>query len=486
MMDLNDNILEGVLAYFSKLAAIPRPSGHERQVSDYLCQAFKNIGCKVIQDEVFNIIADLPATVGKEESALTILQGHMDMVCVASDGVVYNPFADAIKLVRTSEYLRAEGTSLGADDGIGVAEILYVFSNLKVHGPLRAIITVDEEVGMKGASFLASEHLMGAKYLINCDSEDYDVLTVGCAGSVNMDFSLSLTRQNRKMDARNWQLTVSGLKGGHSGERIGDGRANAIKCAIELLSSIMENENYDGLISLQGGAARNAIPSEARLVVAFNGTEQELEKIITDYKKKYLRIYSGIDNKICLSVQKVIDKKQPIQTENTASIIMLVALLHSGVFAMSPSLPNLVETSANLGTICTEDNIIKLTYFPRSSVAEKLTDIIKQGEYLARLTGFNLSVAKPSPAWKERIGSQLVEIMTDVFEVQNKKKMTVNTIHAGLECGFHIEKNPELDMVSIGVTTRDIHSPSETLLLQTVAPQVKLLMSTLQRIANEK
>ena len=215
-------LLEKVISEFEALTHIPRPSGHEKAVSDYLKKHFEEIGCTVTQDEHFNIIAELPATKGKENAPRTILQGHMDMVCVAEPGVSYDPLTDPIKMQRTAEYLTADGTSLGGDDGIGVAEILTAMQCTEEHGPLRAIITVDEEQGMTGARHLSADHLKNAQYLINCDSEDYHIMTVGSAGSVNLDYTRALTRKESDLPA--YRITAEGLRGGHSGERIGDGR----------------------------------------------------------------------------------------------------------------------------------------------------------------------------------------------------------------------------------------------------------------------
>ena len=229
-------LLETVIAEFEALTHIPRPSGHERAVSDYLKKRFTEIGCTVTQDDALNIIAEMPATVGCESAPRTILQGHMDMVCVAEPGVIYDPLRDPIKMQRTEEYLTADGTSLGGDDGIGVAEILTAMQHAEEHGPLRAIVTVDEEQGMSGARHLSADHLKDARFLINCDSEDYHIMTVGSAGSVNLDFSRTLSRRESELPA--YRIAVEGLRGGHSGERIGDGRGNAIRTLALALETL--------------------------------------------------------------------------------------------------------------------------------------------------------------------------------------------------------------------------------------------------------
>ena len=224
MLDTEDKkIVDEVLEDFAAIAAIPRPSFHEKAVSDYLLGVFQTLGCDVRQDEANNIIADRAASPGYENSPRVILQAHMDMVCVAEEGVEYNPLGDPIRLCRTGDELSAKGTSLGADDGAGIAMILYVFRHAENVGPLRAIITTDEETGMSGAQALDTKAFSDADFLINWDSENFDELTRGCAGSVGVDFRRKLHWCNPMMP-RAWRISVSGLLGGHSGERIGDGR----------------------------------------------------------------------------------------------------------------------------------------------------------------------------------------------------------------------------------------------------------------------
>ena len=277
-----NEVLEGVLAEFAKLAAIPRKSGHEQAVSDFLKSYLSELGFTVMQDEANNIIADKKATAGFEKAPLTILQGHMDMVCVAEEGYDYDPLKDPIKLVRTEEYLSAEGTSLGADDGIGVAEAIYIMKTAKDHGPLRLIVTTDEEQSMKGAIRLSAEHLKDASFLINCDSENYDELTVGSAGSVDLDFTRELKRVEPETPFA-WKIEVKGLLGGHSGERIGDGRGNAIRTLAMILTALQEKGEVE-LASFAGGKARNAIPNDAAAV------------FVTDLPKEEIDAYNSIMN----------------------------------------------------------------------------------------------------------------------------------------------------------------------------------------------
>lgn len=479
----DEEILESVLAEFEKLAEIPRPSGEERAVSAYLRGAFSRIGCTVVQDEVYNVIADLAATPGYEKAPRTILQGHMDMVCVADEGVAYDPKRDPIRLVRTEKYLSAKGTSLGADDGAGVSEILYLFQHApEPHGPMRAIITVDEETGMTGARHLAAKYLADAAFCLNCDSEEYDLLTVGSAGGIDIEYRRPLHWQPTGPGAA-WKITVGGLKGGHSGERIGDGRGNAIQALARFFLALQQEGISVEVTALEGGTARNAIPAIASAVFVSTGEESTIRRIVEEQKQRFLSAYGSVDPGI---VMQVVPTQRPVQVmaeEDIEALLALIVVLHSGVYAMSPQLPGLVETSANLGLLRTTADDVWLTYYPRSSVDEKLQWFALTGRFFGEKFGCAARIGEPLPAWQERPASPLAKLATQVFQEQQGREMRVAAIHAGLEVSFLVKKHPAIDVVSVGVTTLDIHSPREKLLLSTVAPQVRLLHEILRRIA---
>ena len=474
-------ILERVLDEFKKLAAIPRANGHEQAVSDFLKSYLEHAGFAVVQDEKNNIIADKPASKGHEQAPLTILQGHMDMVAVGEEGYAYDPLTDPIKLVRSEKYLEAEGTSLGADDGIGVAEGLYLLKHAKEHGPLRLIVTTDEERGMTGAIALDAKYLKDAQFLINCDSENYDELTVGSAGSVDLSFERTLKRTEPQAKAA-YKLTVRGLKGGHSGERIGDGRGNAIR-TLALVLLALQQQGAVELADLHGGKAHNAIPNLAEATFATDIAKDALSKILAAEKAKFLAIYGSVDPSVELVLEEVPVPGSVLVAGDTKRLLRLLTVMHTGVYAMSTVIPGLVETSANLGVVTMEEDLVHVELFPRSAIDGKIDEFALYAQEIGELTGFTALVGTKSPGWKENKDSRLAKMMAEIFEAQNGKPMKVETIHAGLECGWHFRKNPHLDMVSIGVTTQDIHSPNEKLVLATVEPQVKLIEATLQKIA---
>ncbi len=482
-------ILESVLEEFSALTKIPRPSGHEKQVSDYLCKRLQELGLTVEQDENFNVIGNLPATPGLENIPTTILQGHMDMVCVASDGVEYNPLTDPIKTVRSEKFLQAVGTSLGADDGIGVSIILHVLKTIDRHGPIRVIFTTDEETGMSGARNLDPKYLTGAKYMINCDSENYDEVTVSSAGSVCLDFSKSIRKISAT--AKNFfEIKIDGLLGGHSGERIHENRANAIRllafALVALKQTAIEKTIAMNIVNFNGGVARNAIPASATAVIS---TDLDFETVVEkceEVNRRFLVMYD-IDLNIKIHVKKAEPQNilKPIDAQN---MVRLLTIIHSGVYAMvandKDSEP-LVETSANLGLVSTNDEKIEVSYFPRSCIDEKLDSFCQLAEDVSDLTSFELTISNRSPGWKRKMDSVLTQDICDSFKKLTGREMKIKSIHAGLECGYFVEKNPELDVVSIGTTNEAIHSPQEKLHLDTVEPQVNLILETLKKIAGE-
>ena len=478
------DIIEGVLAEFSQLAKIPRPSGHEKEVSDYLYQLFTDMGCRVIQDEAGNIIADLSASDGWQTKPLTVLQAHMDMVCVAEDGIDYDPLHDPIVLVREGELLHAAGTSLGADDGIGIAIIVYIMKNLSVHGPLRAIITTDEEIGMTGSRNLAAQHFQDVKYLINCDSEDWDMLTVGSAGSGEISFVRPYFAAAYSEPGTAYTVTLQGLKGGHSGEEIGCGTANAIQAMAFCLDFLRKHLAGFQLAALDGGRARNVIPGRAEAVFFAEETAEVVEELLDEAFEHFMGLYGDTEQKATLVLSQTAAKAECMDAETGNRLIDLLICLPNGVSAMSQLCPGMVESSANIGVAVTDtvQHELMVQYMPRSSRGESIREYYARAEALGSLTGFKTALGTISPGWQERKDSRLAEIMQQIFEEQNRRPMRVSSIHAGLECSWHLQRNPEMDIVSVGTNNNDIHSPKETLELRTIAPQVRLIAEALQKL----
>ena len=468
-------MLEKVLDEFKKLAEIPRPSKHEEKISNFLRDYLKSYGFEVVQDESKNIIAEIPALCGKEETPLTILQAHMDMVCVAEENYKFNPLEDPIKLIRTEDFLTAEGTSLGADDGIGIAEILYIAKNHEKfsHGPLRIIFTVDEEQGMSGAMNLDKKYLADAAYFINCDSEVYDEIVVGSAGNIHVEFSRRLNYTAPKFPNA-FKINFGGLHGGHSGIEIHKGYVNAIKLAAKFLHALNKKENLQ-LAKFDGGTAYNVIPSESEIVVVTDLPFEKISACTADIQK----IYLDAEPNLKVEISPVSIPEKVLSDTDFENLIALLMTVHSGVYSMRGETP---VTSANIGVIRTAENV-DVKILARSNVTALLDDFKDTFAQVAKLTNFEVKFGTPAPAWDFKPDSKLVKIMSEIFERQNNFAPKILISHGGLEGSFFSVKNPALDIVSIGTTNEFIHSTKERLHLKTVEPQVKLIIATLEKIA---
>ena len=476
-----EKILDGVLAEFEKLAAIPRKSGHEEQVSNFLKNYLQDLGFEVAQDASNNIIAEIPALCGLENSPTTILQAHMDMVCVAAEGYAYNALTDAIKLIRTEDFLEAEGTSLGADDGIGIAEILYIAKNHEKfpHGAIKIIFTTDEEQGMSGAINLDKKYLQGAEFLINCDSENCDEIIVGSAGSMHIDFTRTINFVAPEEDLKNaFGVKVGGLRGGHSGTEIAANHGNALKITKHFLRLLGEHGHFQ-LAKFSGGTASNVIPNQAEAVIVTNVEE----KILDDCAATLIELWNKHGENLTFEITATEKPQKVFSEKDTADFLNLLTLIHSGVYSMNRDIPDLVESSANLAVVDFKEDVLRVNIFPRANAHELLEKFIKLYSTLAKVTDFEIKYSAPSPTWNYNPDSRLTKIMTEIFTTQNNFSPKVQTIHAGLECSYFLEKNSALDAVSIGTTNENIHSPKERLHLKTIEPQVKLIVATLEKIS---
>ena len=489
MTQSTEKILEGVLAEFEKLAAIPRPSKHEEQVSNYLKKFFEELGLAVVQDEFKNIIAEVPATPGKENFPLTILQSHMDMVCVAEEGYVFDALKDPIKLIRGEKFLEAEGTSLGADDGIGIAEILYLVNNRQnfEHGKLRIIFTVDEETGMSGAINLDEKFFADAGFLINCDSEKFGEIVAGSAGAVHMTFrrELHYVRPDTKLFT-NMEIKISGLRGGHSGEEISCGRINAIKAAVQIMRTITSAGGKIRMSSLKGGHAFNVIPDSAEFIIATDLKPQEIFDLCLETKRRLQKIFGTTEPKIKIEAKVIKRPDKVLHAKDYDCLTNFIELIHSGVYLMSPENPAQVMASANLASVRMNDDFVELKVLPRGNADELVEEFMVGFKQAAQLCAFESNFSEPSPAWTFNPDSKLLKLAEEIFTEQNNYAPAVTTIHAGLETSFFVKKNPALDVISIGTTNENIHSPNERLHLETVAPHVKFIAGLLEKISDRE
>ena len=372
----------------------------------------------------------MPASPGKKNSPLTILQAHMDMVCVAEEGCDFNPTTDAIKLIRGEKFLEAEGTSLGADDGIGVAEILYLVKNHDAfeHGTLRIIFTVDEEQGMSGANGLDKRFLADADFLINCDSEKFGELVAGSAGAVHATFrrELHYVRPDTKLGT-NMEIKISGLRGGHSGEEISSGRVNAIKLAVQIMRTITRRGKIR-MSYLRGGRAFNVIPDSATFVMATDLKANDVNNICAEIVRRIKKVYGATEPDIKIETTVIKRPDKVLHAKDYELLTNFIALMHSGVYLMSPEDPAQVLASANLGVVRMDDNIVELKVLPRANADELLEELIDGFEQAGRLCAFETKISTPTPAWNFNPDNKLLKLAEKIFTEQNGYAPEIKTI----------------------------------------------------------
>ena len=462
-------VIDEIVADFEKLAAIPRKSGHEQAVSDMLKEWAEDRGLDVKQNEVNDLIFDVPATEGYEEEPLTCLQAHIDMVCVARDGVDYDPLRDPVKTVINEENMTmtADGTSLGADDGIGVAMIMAIAEGKMDHGPLRVILTTDEEEGFTGVMAIRPEDLEGVRYLLNIDSEVSDTLIVSSAAGSNVIASAEPVMTAAE-GGEYVQVEISGLSGGHSGQTIHEGRCNGIIELCRLLRDIREQVPC-GIVSIKGGQADNAIPDKAAAVICIAAEDREaVTDLVLKREKEINEKYKGVENDVKIKVSRGAESDQVLDGAQADGILTYVTESVDGVYSMSEEVEGLVESSSNIGRIDVSRDIIEIRQLPRSSSDEKLNEIHEHQKELGEKTGLEVTVIYDTKAWPVDPDSVLAKQIPEIYKEQNGKDMTVTGLHAGLECAEFFRIDPSIDMVSIGPDIDDVHSPDELVHLDSI------------------
>lgn len=465
---------QAVFCFFEELCRIPHESGHTKAASDWVVRFAQDRSLRCCQDTSGNVIIWKPASPGYESHPAVMLQGHLDMVCVKDPGVEHDFSKDPLDLCVDGDWIKARGTTLGGDDGIAVAMMLALLdSNILPHPPVEAVFTVDEEIGLLGASSLDCSGLKG-RLLINLDSEAEGVLTVGCAGGARCDLKLPLPSENA--EGKTCTLSLSGFPGGHSGAEIHKNIANANRVLAKCLSGLPGLQ----LISLYGGEQDNAIPDRAE--AQFVLPEDQLDTASAEINRIYHKekdAHSDAPNAACSFTWASHAPVTALSKEDSRKAIDLILSAPNGVQAMDPDLPGQVRTSLNLGILRLEDGELRLTWSVRSSVGAEKEALVQKLKALADTSGASFSRRGDYPAWEFRKESVLRDTMVRVFEAQYGKTPVVETIHAGLECGLLAEKLPGLDAVSVGPDLMDIHSPRERMSVSSVQRTWKYLLAVL-------
>ncbi len=445
-----------VFHYFEEIAAIPHGSGNTAAISDY-CVAFaKAHGLVFVQDKLGNVIIKKPATAGYEDHPAVILQGHLDMVCEKAPDCTIDFEKDGLDLAIDGDWLFANGTTLGGDDGIAVAMSLAILEADDLpHPPLEVLFTVDEEIGLLGAAGLDGAPLDG-RLLVNIDSEDEGVLTVSCAGGMRADVTLPIERLYNSWNT--YKITVDGLQGGHSGVEIDKGRLNANVVMGQFLSTL---ETYR-IVRIEGGQKDNAIPRKATCVLA---ATTDITKLGEDFARAH-RVEGDPD--LTVTVEHVIAENYTLTDESTRRIVEFLTTVPNGIISMSEEIDGLVQTSLNLGILKTEDDVVKAGFGLRSSVNAEKMALLDRVTEVAKSCGGSCVSSGDYPAWEYQPNSRLRDTMCAVWERLYGAQAKVVAIHAGLECGFLCEKLPGLDAVSIGPDMQDIHTCRERLSVSSV------------------
>ena len=482
------NPLEGlkpelVWKYFAEISKIPRGSKNEKKISDYVVETAKKLGLEAKRDKVLNVLVRKPACQGRENVPMVCLQGHLDMVCEKNKDKVHNFEKDPLELVVNGNYLMANGTTLGVDNGIAVATNLALMEDKSaVHGPLEFLFTVDEETGLTGANNL-QPGFVASKILMNLDSEEEGELYVGCSGGKNTAGTWKTAYESISPKYAPAVVKVKGLKGGHSGLEIDKGRGNSLK----LLNRVLIELDKIGVrvSTLEGGNKSNAIPREAEAIIYVpNKKLNNASAVVSQYNSILREELSTVEPDLAILIEEVKGKKKGkvLKKAVQKKILQTLSALPHGVIKMSADIRGLVETSTNVAIIKTDAKSVTLITSQRSSVASEIDEIVHTVASILQLSGADVETSDGYPGWKPNMDSKILKIARETYKDLTGKKAEVKAIHAGLECGIIGEKYPGIDMVSFGPTLEGVHSPDEKMHIDTVEKFWNFLLAILKNV----
>ena len=467
---------------FADLNAVPRPSKDERRVIDFMKDFGSKLGFETIEDEIGNVIIRKPATPGMENRKPIVMQSHLDMVHQKNNDTDFDFNSQGIDMYVDGDWVRARGTTLGADNGLGIATIMAILESKDIaHPELEALFTIDEETGMTGALNLKGGLLKG-EILLNLDTEEDDEIDIGCAGGIDVTASGSYPEEDAPEGSVGYRLTVKGLKGGHSGMDIDKGLGNANKIMNRLLFDGFENFGLQ-ICEINGGSLRNAIPREsvAEIIIAQmydESFEFEMKQIIDEIKAEF----KTTEPNLTVLIEKIDTPASIMDIRAQEGILRAIYAAHNGVYRMSADMPGLVETSNNIARVIVKDGDISILCLTRSSVESSKMDLANALRSAFELTGCEVSFSGSYPGWTPNVNSEIKDVLVRIYEDQNNSKPRVVACHAGLECGILGTNYPEMDMISFGPTILGAHSPDERASISSAQKYWKFVIEILKNI----
>lgn len=468
--------------HFADLNAVPRPSKKEERVIAFMKAFGENLNLSTYVDEVGNVIIKKPATKGMEGSPIVALQSHLDMVHQKNAATDFNFNTQGINMLIDGDWVKANGTTLGADNGIGVAAIMALLSSTAIaHPALEALFTIDEETGMTGALELKGG-LLEAKYMLNLDTEDDTDLTIGCAGGVDVTAKGSYATENCPKDFLAYKITIKGLTGGHSGMDIHLGRGNANKLMNRLL--FLATQKFNILVSeIDGGGLRNAIPRESFAILAIDQDQtSDFKAFLKELETTLQAEHQTTDPELAITITEQQLPTKVINQDFQAKFLRAVYACPNGIYRMSPDIADLVQTSNNVARVLLKDGEFKVLCLTRSSVDSEKWDEAQAIQSAMELVGATVTLSGSYPGWTPKPTSSLVHLMSDLYQQRFGQAAQVNACHAGLECGILGTNYPEMEMISFGPNIRGAHSPDEKVQISSVQKFWGFLVDTLAKL----
>jgi len=481
-MNINELEPKVLWSHFAELNAVPRPSKKEERIRAFMVDFGKNLQLETIVDDIGNVIIKKKATIGMENSKTVILQAHLDMVHQKNSNTVFDFEKQGIEMFVDGDWVKAKGTTLGADNGIGVAAIMAILSSKEIpHPALEAFFTIDEETGMTGAMKMDGS-LFHGEILLNIDTEDDDELSIGCAGGIDTNTSYSYSEHSVTANSSFFEISVRGLLGGHSGMDIDKGRGNANKWMARILWEISQKISIQ-LISFDGGSLRNAIPREATALIALQTRDiQQFQSILNQTISTIKEEYKSIEPSAQIAAKKVNSSEKALSDADYKKILNLLCAIHNGVFRMSPDIEGLVEASSSLARVIIKDGKFITQSLQRSSVESTKTEVAMAISCAFENMGCQVTQGGEYPGWKPNPDSEILKLMESLYFEMFKEIPKVKACHAGLECGILGNHLPNVDMISFGPNIRAAHSPDEMVQISSVQKFWTYYLETLSRI----